>query len=69
MKHKPRPPGPKVFAAGLVAGFVAAWASGCSKSDSPNINLKQAREALCKRRADYGETSPARAGDKAPVPH
>ena len=71
MNPKPLSLGPRVFVAGLVAGLVAGWSGGCSKSGSTNVDLKKAREALAKRRADYGEAprSQSRARDKAPVQH
>jgi hypothetical protein len=69
MYPQPRSLGSRVFVAGLVAGLVAGCLGGCSKSGSTTIDLKRAREALAKRRSDYGETLPSqsRASDKAPV--
>ena len=52
MQRKSRSLGPILFVAGLVAG----WSGGCSRSGSANVDLKKAREALAKRRADYGES-------------
>jgi hypothetical protein len=71
MKSKPRLLGPKVFAAGIVAGLVAGLSGGCSRSSSANVDLKKAREALAKRRSDYGESprSQTPASDKAPTRH
>jgi hypothetical protein len=71
MKPKPRSLDQKVFVAGLVAGLAAGWSGGCSKSNSTNVNLEQARAALSKRRSDYGEIPPteSRASEKARVQH
>jgi hypothetical protein len=69
MNHKPVPLGPRMFVAGLVAGLVAAWLGGCSRSDSTHVNLDKVRQALAKRRADYGEAPQIQAvvRDKAPL--
>ncbi len=69
MNTKPLPTGPRVFVVGFVAGLVAGWSGGCSKSSSANVDLKKAREAFAKRRADYGEPprSQSRERDKTPV--
>ena len=71
MNSKQRSLGPKVVAAGLVAGLLAGWSSGCSRPSSANVNLKTAREAFAKRRADYGETpgSQSRVKAKAQTQH
>ena len=55
MKLKALSLGPRVFVAGLAVGLVAGWSGGCSRSSSANVDLKKAREALAKRRADYDE--------------
>lgn len=61
----------RLFVAALVAGLVAGWSGGCSRSSSANVDLKRAREALAKRRSDYGEVTPSqsRAKDRAAVQH
>ena len=69
MNPKPLSTGPRVFVVGMSVGLVAGWSGGCSKSGSANVDLKKAREALAKRRADYGEPprSQSRERDKAPA--
>jgi len=68
MNSKPLLPGPKVFVLGLVAGLVAGWSGGCSKSGSTNVDLKKAREALAKRRADYEQFPRSRLREKHRAP-
>ena len=62
---------PRVIVAGLVAGLVAGWSAGCSRSSPPDVNVRQVKEALAKRRADYREPprSQPRASDKSPPQH
>jgi hypothetical protein len=55
MDPKPWSSGPRVIVAGLVAGLMAGSLVSCSDPRSPHIDLKKAKAALSKRRADYGE--------------
>jgi hypothetical protein len=71
MNSKPWSLGPQVFAAGLVAGLMAGWSGGCSRSGSANVNVMKGREAFAKRRSDYGEAPriQSRVRDKSPAQH
>ncbi len=55
MDPKPQSSGPRVLLAGIVAGIMAGSSVSCSKSGSTTIDVKKAKVALSKRRADYGE--------------
>jgi hypothetical protein len=62
---------PRVIVAGFVAGLVAGWSPGCSRPSPPDVNVQQVKEALAKRRSDYGEPprSRPRGSDRSPVQH
>jgi hypothetical protein len=69
MDPKPWSSGPKVIVAGLVAGLMAGSLISCSNPRSPQIDLKKAKAALSKRRADYDDAPhiPPRKRQELPV--
>ena len=65
MNTKPLPTCPRVFVIGMSVGLMAGWSCGCSNSSSANVDVKKAREAFAKRRADFGESPRSESHERA----
>jgi hypothetical protein len=72
MDPKPQSSGRRVLLAGIVAGIMAGIMAGssvsCSKPGAATIDLKKAKAALSKRRADYGEAPRIQSSTRDQIP-